>query len=120
MEMKKHSNGRIYLFVAICALALLLGALWFLHGSKYCATAEDAEKIYVDSFIAVILFAVAGIVLNQFGDHFMTLLRISSADKNGFAVSTASDNTVYIANTKIVSVRVQDATYLCLKRRFRH
>ena len=56
------------------------------------------------SFTAVILFAVAGIVLNQFGDHFMTLLRISSADKNGFAVSTASDNTVYIANTKIVDV----------------
>ena len=49
MEMKKHSNGRIYLFVAICALALLLGALWFLHESKYCATAEDAAKIYVDN-----------------------------------------------------------------------
>lgn len=54
--------------------------------------------------IIITLFAPVGsIVLNQFGDHFVTLLRISSADDNGFAVSTASGTTVYIVNGKIVN-----------------
>ena len=52
--------------------------------------------------VIITLFASIGsIVLNQFGDHFVTLLRISSADGNGFAVSTASGTTVYIVNGKI-------------------
>lgn len=52
--------------------------------------------------IIITLFAAVGsIVLNQFGNHFVTLLRISSADGNGFAVSTASGTTVYIVNGKI-------------------
>ena len=53
--------------------------------------------------IAIFLSSVGSIVLNQFGDHFVTLLRISSADDNGFAVSTASGTTVYIVNGKIVN-----------------
>ena len=54
--------------------------------------------------IIITLFAPVGsIVLNQFGDHFVTLLRISSADDNGFAVSTASGTTVYIVNGKIAN-----------------
>ena len=52
--------------------------------------------------IIITLFAPIGsIVLNQFGNHFVTLLRISFADDNGFAVSTASGTTVYIVNGKI-------------------
>ena len=52
--------------------------------------------------IIITLFAPIGsIVLNQFGNHFVTLLRISSADDNSFAVSTASGTTVYIVNGKI-------------------
>lgn len=49
MEMKRSSKGRIYLFAAICVLALLLGILWLIHEIGYCATADDVEKIYLEN-----------------------------------------------------------------------